>query len=48
MKEIMPCINNFSIFLQHFCDLEYNGEKNLNLSKIDSLGLVGNLANYII
>ena len=48
MKEIIPSINNFPIFLQHFCDLEYDEKKkNLNLSKIDSLGSVGNLVNYI-
>ena len=46
MKKIMPSINNFPIFLQ-FCDLEYEGKKP-NLSKIDSLCTVGNLANYII
>ena len=27
MKEIIPSINNFSIFLQHFCDLEYDEKK---------------------
>ena len=46
MKEMIPSVNNFPIFLEHFCDLEYDEKKNLNLSKIDSLGSVGNLANY--
>ena len=46
MKKVIPSINNFPIFL-HFGDLEYEGKKT-NLSKIDSLCTVGNLANYII
>ena len=27
MKEIIPSTNNFPIFLQHFCDLEYDEKK---------------------
>ena len=27
MKEIMPNIYNFPIFLQYFCDLEYEEKK---------------------
>ena len=27
MKEIIPSINNFPIFFQHLCDLEYDEKK---------------------
>ena len=37
-KEIIPSINNFHIFLHHFCDLEYDGKENLNLLKLGVLG----------
>ena len=35
MNEIIPSINNFPIFLHHFCDIEYDEKKkNLNLLKL--------------
>ena len=35
MNEIIPSINNFPIFLHHFCDIEYDEKKKkLNLLKV--------------